>query len=140
MRETLSVIGDPFPNSAIRPTENKNQKHTLFAMFILYGSRPICNEHLEGQRDDLSYITAKVGTVSAASRAETLMLKDNIPVPTNHRLITGLMRFLLMDVISYRIGFTHCLMFEFTCDLIKFFFILLGISPLGLSQGPERAP
>lgn len=60
-------------NSAIHHTENKNQKHTLFTMLIYYGSRPICNEHLEGQRDDLPYITAKVGTVSAASRVETLM-------------------------------------------------------------------
>ncbi len=35
-------------------------------MLMYYGSRPICNEHLEEQRDDLSYITARVGTVSAA--------------------------------------------------------------------------
>lgn len=44
----------------------------MFAVLIYYGSRPMCNEHLEGQRDDLSYITDKVGTVSAAGGAENL--------------------------------------------------------------------
>lgn len=80
VRDEGNTISDcrSFSNSAIRPTENKNQKHTLFAMLILYGSRPICNEHLEGPSDDLSYITAKVGSVSTASRAETLTLKDKL--------------------------------------------------------------
>lgn len=33
----------------------------------------MCDEHLEEQRDNAPYVTVKVGTVSAAGRAETLI-------------------------------------------------------------------
>lgn len=63
MKDELEELGD---------TSHREQDECApSSMFIYYGSEPICNEHLEGQRDDLSYITAEVGTASAASRVET---------------------------------------------------------------------
>lgn len=89
--------------------EKNNQKHTLFTMLIHYGSKHTCNEHLEGQRDVLPYITVIVGTVSAASRLEALMQRfthvfdsftRRITSPLDNRppfCLIDLMRFLLMD-------------------------------------------
>lgn len=67
------MIGDLEELSYTSHRDQESKVNTLFTMLIYYGSKPICSEHLEGQRDDLPYITAKVGTVSAASRVETLM-------------------------------------------------------------------
>lgn len=82
-----SMIGD----LAKTPAEKKNQKHTPFAVLIYHGSGPICNEHLEGQRDDLPYVTAKVGNCLSSKQSRNLNagvhtcsqhinLKNNIPV------------------------------------------------------------
>lgn len=75
-----------FPNSASLHTGSANQKHPLSAMLILYGSRPTCNEHLEGQRGESAYITTKVGCNSNLDAEGRLSCG-------NHRLITDLKSF-----------------------------------------------
>lgn len=54
-----------------KDAEDENQEHMLFIVLIQHGIRPICNEHLEGQRGDSAYITAEVGTALAASSVRT---------------------------------------------------------------------
>lgn len=67
---TPPMIGDLFQTQPYITLQKQESKaHTVRRVNLLW-QQARSNEHLEGQRDDLPYITAKVGTVSAASRVE----------------------------------------------------------------------
>ena len=76
------MIRSPLPDLVIHHREHEDPERTPSAPLMRCGSEPICNQHLEGQRNDLSYVTAGGGSGGAAGGVQTLMQEFTRAVDT----------------------------------------------------------